>query len=142
MYRKLKNWAEIYGKKSQTFYFCPKNTRENVAKSPPLQLCQSPVQVRDVKEVFDEENCQYTHVTWEKDRMYRFHDLFVRRSPSKISSIQNMMKTWRSHPHLRYDVFWEVNALNDTSRLKDIAQTVLLLIERMENIQMLDSSLT
>ena len=39
----------------------------------------------------------------------------------------------------QYDVFWDVNVLNDVSRLKDIAGVVLTLIERMENIQNLDS---
>ena len=40
-----------------------------------------------------------------------------------------------------YDVFWDENVLNDAPRLKDIAKMVLVLIERMENIQNLDSSL-
>ena len=40
-----------------------------------------------------------------------------------------------------HDVFWDENALNDTPRLKGIAEVVLGLIERMENIQNLDSSI-
>ena len=35
------------------------------------------------------------------------------------------------------DVFWDKNVLDDTMKLQDIAKTVMLLIERMENIQKL-----
>ena len=35
----------------------------------------------------------------------------------------------------QFDVFWDENVLSDMVMLKDIAQTVLQLIERMENIQ-------
>ena len=41
--------------------------------------------------------------------------------------------------NFQYDAFWDVNFLNDASKLKDIAGVVLILIERMENIQNLDS---
>ena len=34
-----------------------------------------------------------------------------------------------------FDVFWDKNVLNDIDKLKEIAKVVLLLIERMENIQ-------
>ena len=35
----------------------------------------------------------------------------------------------------QFDVFWDENVLCDMGKLKDIAKTVLQLIERMENIQ-------
>ena len=42
---------------------------------------------------------------------------------------------WREIGCLQFDVFWDENVLGDIVMLKDIAQTVLQLIERMENIQ-------
>ena len=45
---------------------------------------------------------QYFEALVKKDRMYGFCIDPVRKSLSKPGSKGYMLKTWRSHPHLRY----------------------------------------